>query len=83
MQYLAPNLSPETVEEDVIMGCGNPEEPTGHNMGRNAAVLSKLPITTGGTTMKAAASSEHKPSPWLGSWANYDRWLRYNNCWRR
>ena len=51
-----PNLSPETVE-DVIMGCGNPEGPTGHNIGRNSAVLSKLPITTGGTTVNRYCSS--------------------------
>ncbi len=51
-----PNLSPEIVE-DVIMGCGNPEGPTGHNIGRNAAVLSKLPITTGGTTVNRYCSS--------------------------
>ena len=51
-----PNLSAETVE-DVIMGCGNPEGPTGHNIGRNAAVLSKLPITTGGTTVNRYCSS--------------------------
>ena len=50
------NLSAETVE-DVIMGCGNPEGPTGHNIGRNAAVLSKLPITTGGTTVNRYCSS--------------------------
>ena len=51
-----PNLSAETVG-DVIMGCGNPEGPTGHNIGRNAAVLSKLPITTGGTTVNRYCSS--------------------------
>ena len=44
-----PNLPGEAVE-DVIMGCGNPEGPMGHNIGRNAAVLSNLPITVGGTT---------------------------------
>ena len=44
------NLPPETVE-DIIMGCGNPEGAQGHNVGRNAAVLSNLPITTGGTTI--------------------------------
>ncbi len=51
-----PNLSPETVE-DVIMGCGNPEGAMGHNIGRNAAVLSNLPITTGGTTVNRYCSS--------------------------
>ena len=45
-----PNLPGEAVE-DVIMGCGNPEGPMGHNIGRNAAVLSNLPITVGGTTV--------------------------------
>jgi len=38
-----PNLPPEAVE-DIIMGCGNPEGAQGHNVGRNAAVLSNLPI---------------------------------------
>ena len=31
-----PSLPSEAVE-DVIMGCGNPEGPMGHNIGRNAA----------------------------------------------
>ena len=51
-----PNLSPEVVE-DVIMGCGNPEGATGHNIGRNAVVLSKLPLTVGGTTVNRYCSS--------------------------
>ena len=51
-----PNLPVEAVE-DVIMGCGNPEGPMGHNIGRNAAVLSKLPVTTGGTTVNRYCSS--------------------------
>ena len=51
-----PNLSGEAVE-DVIMGCGNPEGPMGHNIGRNAAVLSNLPVTVGGTTVNRYCSS--------------------------
>ena len=51
-----PNLPPDAVE-DIIMGCGNPEGAQGHNVGRNAAVLSKLPITTGGTTINRYCSS--------------------------
>ena len=51
-----PNLPPEAVE-DVIMGCGNPEGAQGHNVGRNAAVLSNLPLTTGGTTINRYCSS--------------------------
>jgi acetyl-CoA acyltransferase len=51
-----PNLPGEAVE-DVIMGCGNPEGPMGHNIGRNAAVLSKLPVTVGGTTVNRYCSS--------------------------
>ena len=50
------NLDPNSVE-DIIMGCGNPEGPTGHNIGRNAVVLSKLPITTSGTTVNRYCSS--------------------------
>ena len=51
-----PNLPPEMVE-DVIMGCGNPEGAMGHNIGRNAAVLSNLPISVGGTTVNRYCSS--------------------------
>ena len=51
-----PDLPPEEVE-DIIMGCGNPEGAQGHNIGRNAAVLSNLPITTGGTTINRYCSS--------------------------
>ena len=51
-----PNLPPDAVE-DVILGCGNPEGPQGHNIGRNAAVLSNLPITAGGTTVNRYCSS--------------------------
>ena len=36
-----PNLPPDEVE-DIVMGCGNPEGAQGHNVARNAAVLSKL-----------------------------------------
>ena len=51
-----PNLDPAMVE-DIVMGCGNPEGPMGHNIGRNAAVLSNLPMTTGGTTVNRYCSS--------------------------
>jgi acetyl-CoA acyltransferase len=51
-----PNLPPEAVE-DIIMGCGNPEGAQGHNVGRNAAVLSNLPLTVGGTTINRYCSS--------------------------
>ncbi|MDC0914439.1 thiolase family protein [Gammaproteobacteria bacterium] len=51
-----PNLPPEAVE-DVIMGCGNPEGVMGHNIGRNAAVLSNLPLSVGGTTVNRYCSS--------------------------
>ena len=51
-----PNLPPEVVE-DIIMGCGNPEGAQGHNIARNAAVLSNLPITVGGTTINRYCSS--------------------------
>ena len=51
-----PNL-PKDAVEDVIMGCGNPEGPMGHNIGRNAAVLSNLDISTGGTTVNRYCSS--------------------------
>ena len=51
-----PSVDPETVE-DVILGCGYPEGPQGNNIARTSAVLSKLPITTGGTTVNRYCSS--------------------------
>jgi len=51
-----PSLPPDMVE-DVIMGCGNPEGAMGHNIGRNAAVLSNLPLSVGGTTVNRYCSS--------------------------
>ena len=51
-----PSLPADAVE-DVIMGCGNPEGATGHNIGRNSVILSKLPITVGGTTVNRYCSS--------------------------
>ena len=51
-----PSVDPETVE-DVILGCGYPEGPQGNNIARTSAVLSKLPINTGGTTVNRYCSS--------------------------
>jgi acetyl-CoA acyltransferase len=51
-----PSVDPKTVE-DVILGCGYPEGPQGNNIARTSAVLSKLPITTGGTTVNRYCSS--------------------------
>ena len=51
-----PKVAPEFVE-DVILGCGYPEGPQGNNIARTSAVLSKLPIKTGGTTVNRFCSS--------------------------
>ena len=51
-----PKVDPALVE-DLILGCGNPEGAQGHNIARTAAVLSKLPIETGGTTINRYCSS--------------------------
>ncbi|MDA9636610.1 thiolase family protein [SAR86 cluster bacterium] len=51
-----PKVDPSLVE-DLILGCGNPEGAQGHNIARNAAVLSNLPIETGGTTINRYCSS--------------------------
>jgi acetyl-CoA C-acetyltransferase len=49
-------VAPEQVE-DVVVGCGNPEGATGHNVGRNAALWAGLPVTTSGTTLNRFCSS--------------------------
>ena len=51
-----PGLDPSLVE-DMILGCGAPEGAQGHNVARNAAVLSNLPIEVGGTTVNRYCSS--------------------------
>jgi acetyl-CoA acyltransferase len=51
-----PGLDPAAVE-DMILGCGAPEGAQGHNIARNVAVLSKLPIEVGGTTVNRYCSS--------------------------
>jgi acetyl-CoA acetyltransferase len=50
-----PNRPPEAVE-DSILGCGNPGGAQGHHIARNAAVLSNLPTSVGGTTIKRYCS---------------------------
>ena len=51
-----PGVDPQIVE-DVILGCGYPEGTQGNNIARTSAVLSKLPIQTGGTTVNRYCSS--------------------------
>ena len=43
--------------EDVVVGCGQPEGATGHNIGRNAAIWAGCPITTSGMTVSRYCSS--------------------------
>src|SRR5688572_8934724 len=43
--------------EDVILGCGQPHGPQGHNIARVAAVRAGLPVTTAGTTVNRFCSS--------------------------
>ena len=43
--------------DDMILGCGAPEGAQGHNIARNVAVLSDLPIQGGGTTVNRYCSS--------------------------
>ncbi|MDJ0848704.1 MAG: thiolase family protein [Myxococcota bacterium] len=52
----APKLDPNEIE-DVIMGCGLPEGPSGHNVGRVAALGAGLPETIPGVTVNRYCSS--------------------------
>jgi acetyl-CoA C-acetyltransferase len=49
-------LDPAEVE-DVVLGCGQPEGATGHNVARNAAIWAGCPVTTSGTTINRYCSS--------------------------
>ncbi len=52
----APQLDPAEIE-DVIMGCGQPHGPQGHNIARVAALRAGLPVTTPGLTVNRFCNS--------------------------
>src|SRR5579872_6481749 len=51
-----PQLDPAEVE-DVILGCGQPHGPQGHNVARVSALLAGLPTSVGGVTLNRFCSS--------------------------
>ena len=52
----APALDPREIEE-VILGCGQPHGPQGHNVARVAALRAGLPVTTAGLTVNRFCNS--------------------------
>src|ERR1044071_9517175 len=52
----APQLDRAEVE-DVVLGCGQPHGPQGHNIARVAAMLAGLPSSVAGTTVNRFCSS--------------------------
>src|ERR1700733_6554034 len=52
----APSLDLSEVE-DVVLGCGQPHGPQGHNIARISAMLAGLPTSVAGTTIKRFCSS--------------------------
>src|SRR5271167_1662724 len=51
-----PQVDPGEVE-DVILGCGQPHGPQGHNIARVSALLAGLPTSVGGVTLNRFCSS--------------------------
>ncbi|MFI5216216.1 MAG: acetyl-CoA C-acyltransferase, partial [Candidatus Limnocylindria bacterium] len=51
-----PELDPAEIE-DVILGCGLPEGPSGHNVARVALLAAGLPASVSGTTVNRYCSS--------------------------
>ena len=51
-----PALDPREIEE-VILGCGQPHGPQGHNVARVAALRAGLPVTTAGVTVNRFCNS--------------------------
>jgi acetyl-CoA acyltransferase len=51
-----PALDPAEIE-DVVLGCGQPHGPQGHNVARVAAMLAGLPPSVAGTTVNRFCSS--------------------------
>ena len=52
----APGLDPAEIEE-VVLGCGQPHGPAGHNIARVAALRAGLPVTTPGITVNRFCNS--------------------------
>ncbi len=52
----APGLDPAEIEE-VILGCGQPHGPQGHNIARVAALRAGLPVSTPGVTVNRFCNS--------------------------
>ena len=52
----APAVDPAEIEE-VILGCGQPHGPQGHNVARVAALRAGLPVTTAGLTVNRFCNS--------------------------
>jgi acetyl-CoA acetyltransferase family protein len=51
-----PTLDPAEIE-DVILGCGQPHGPAGHNLARVAALRAGLPVTTAAVTVNRFCNS--------------------------
>src|SRR4029079_5549620 len=51
-----PSLDPSEIQE-VILGCGQPHGPQGHNVARVAALRAGLPATTAGLTVNRLCNS--------------------------
>src|SRR5918996_1732534 len=51
-----PQVNPDEIEE-VILGCGQPHGPQGHNIARVAALRAGLPVTTPGVTVNRFCNS--------------------------
>jgi acetyl-CoA acyltransferase len=51
-----PKLDPSEIE-DVVLGCGQPHGPQGHNVARVSAMLAGLPPSVAGTTVNRFCSS--------------------------
>jgi acetyl-CoA acyltransferase len=51
-----PKLDPNEIE-DVVLGCGQPHGPQGHNIARISAMLAGLPTSVAGTTINRFCSS--------------------------
>src|SRR6476469_3127598 len=53
---MVPQIDGAEVEE-VILGCGQPHGPSGHNVARVAALRAGLPVTTAGLTVNRFCNS--------------------------
>ena len=70
-----PKLDPAEIE-DVVLGCGQPHGPQGHNVARVSAMLAGLPPPSPAQRSTAFALQDCRPLPWWRTRSSMKAWTQ-------